>query len=154
MQVKIAKGAIVQGDIHFKEDCSVYYNAVIRTESDPLYFGTGTNIQDLCVIHGDPGYPVHVGDYVTIGHACIIHGCTIGNNTIIGMGSTIMNGATIGNNCIIGAGSLVTENTNIPDGTLAFGRPAKVIRELTEEEIKQNKESALHYVGLINQIKE
>ena len=96
-------------------------------------------------MHASPGLPVVVGDYVTIGHSAIIHGCRIGDNTLIGMGSTIMNGAEIGRNCIIGAGSLVTQNTVIPDNSLAFGRPAKIIRTISPEEAVQNHMSAVHY---------
>lgn len=151
-KIKIGKNAVVLGKISFLDNCSIYYNTIIRTESEPISFGEGVNIQDLCVIHTDKGYPIEVGDYVTIGHSCIIHGCKIGSNTLIGMGSILMNGSQIGDNCMIGAGSLVTENTIIPEGSLAFGRPAKVIRKLTEEEIKHNKESALHYIELMEEI--
>lgn len=144
----IAEDAVIFGDIRFKDNCSVFYHTVIRTEYEPFMIGECTNIQDNCVIHGDKGYPVIIGDYVTIGHACVIHGCTIGDNTLIGMGSIIMNGAKIGNNCIIGAGSLISENTVIPDNSVAFGRPAKVKRTVREEEIENIRNSALHYLQI------
>ena len=135
MSIWIAKDAVIFGDIRFKDNCSVYYHSVIRAEEGTFTFGECTNIQDNCVIHGGSRYPVDVGDHVTIGHSSIIHGCTIGNNTLIGMGSIIMNGAKIGNNCIIGAGSLVTEGKVIPDDSVAYGRPAKIIRKVSEEHL-------------------
>ena len=145
--VYIAEGVRLVGEqITIGKDSSVWFNSVIRqTGDEPVTIGSRTNFQDLSVIHTAEGYPVSVGDGVTIGHMCLIHGCTIGNNTLIGMGSTVMNGAVIGNNCLIGAGSLVTEGKTIPDGMLAFGRPAKVVRELTEEELASLEDSAEEY---------
>ena len=144
MSTWIADDAVIFGDVQFGEECSVYYHTVIRIEGGTIVIGDGTNIQDNSVVHG----PVHIGKDVTIGHSCIIHGCTIEDNSLIGMGSIIMDNARIGKNCIIGAGSLVTEGTVIPDGHLAFGRPAKVIRPLREEEIRQNHESAKWYIAI------
>ena len=144
MSTWIADDAVIFGDVQFGEECSVYYHTVIRTEGGTIVIGDGSNIQDNCVVHG----PVHIGKDVTIGHSCIIHGCTIEDNSLIGMGSIIMDNARIGKNCIIGAGSLVTEGTVVPDGHLAFGRPAKVIRPLREEEIRQNQESAKWYIEI------
>lgn len=143
-----ADNAVIRGDIRFGEDCSVFFHTVIRSEYEPFVIGSRTNIQDNCTVHGDPGFPVSIGSDVTIGHNCIIHGCTIGDCTLIGMGSIIMNGAVIGRNCIIGAGSLVTEHTVIPDDSVAFGRPAKVIRRISEEEKKRNILTALHYIEI------
>lgn len=142
--VFIAEGAKVIGDrISIGAGSSVWYNSVVRcSDDDSISIGANTNIQDLCMLHTGHGYSVSVGDGVTVGHMCIIHGCTIGDNTLIGMGSTIMNGAVVGKNCIIGAGSLVTEGKIIPDGSMAFGRPAKVVKELTEEQIAGIKYSA------------
>ncbi|MBR2802880.1 MAG: gamma carbonic anhydrase family protein [Erysipelotrichaceae bacterium] len=142
----IAEDADLFGDIQLGEDCSVYYHAVLRTEIDRIVIGERTNIQDNCVLHDDEGAYVRIGSDVTIGHSCIIHGCSIGDNSLIGMGSIIMNRAVIGKNVILGAGSLVTGGTEIPDGSLAFGSPAKVIRPLTEEEIAGNTLSAQRYV--------
>lgn len=146
--VFVADGAKLIGDgLSIGKESSVWFNAVVRCDEDiTVTIGERTNIQDLCTVHTAPGYPVSVGDGVTVGHMSLIHGCTIGNNTLIGMGSIIMNGAVVGSNCIIGAGSLVTEGKVIPDGSMAFGRPAKVVRELTEEEIASLTESADHYV--------
>ena len=148
MSTWIAEDAVLFGDIVLGEDCSVFYHTVIRAEYGQFTFGRGTNIQDNCVIHGGSRYPVTVGEGVTIGHSCILHGCSIGDNTLIGMGSIIMNGARIGKNVIIGAGSLVLENTVIPDNTVAFGRPAAVMRDITEAEIEQNRNGAAFYIEL------
>ena len=152
----IADGAKIVGDeISIGENRSVWFNTVIRCdEPETVTIGKETNIQDLSTVHTGPGHNVRVGNGVTVGHMCLIHGCTIGDNTLIGMGSIIMNDAVVGNNCIIGAGSLVTEGKVIPDGCLALGRPAKVIRELTEEEIAKNRASAELYMMEASKIKE
>jgi len=146
MSVWISKSAVVVGDVVFGDNVSVYHNTTIRTETDQMSFGEGTNIQDNCVCHGDLGMPVIVGCYVTIGHGCIIHGCSIEDNCLIGMGSIIMNKAHIGKNCIIGAGSLVTEGTIIPDNSVAFGRPCKVIRALKDGEKEYIRSNAEMYI--------
>ena len=147
--VFIADGAKVLGeDIKIGADCSIWYNAVVRCDDgEHVHIGDKTNIQDLCMVHTSPGRPTTIGKSVTIGHSCIIHGCTIGDNSLIGMGTILLDGAVIGKNCIIGAGSLVTKNTDIPDGSMAFGRPAKVVRELTEIEIMTNQGTAEWYVN-------
>ncbi len=148
--VYIADGAKLVGDlITIGKDSSVWYNAVLRSgdvDAESITIGERTNIQDLSMIHVAHGGAVVIGNDVTIGHQCLIHGCTIGDNTLIGMGTIIMDNAVIGSNCIIGAGSLVTEGKIIPDGSLAYGRPAKVMRSLTEEQISGNKHSADLYV--------
>ena len=133
----IADGVKIVGDgIAIGAESSVWYNTVIRCdEGRTISIGSKTNIQDLCMLHTAPDCSVTIGDGVTVGHMCLIHGCTIGDNTLIGMGSIIMDGAVIGSNCIIGAGSLVTEGKTIPDGSLAFGRPAKVVGEVSEQQI-------------------
>lgn len=146
MPFYLAEGAVVKGDVTLGDDASVWYNATIRGDSNPVVIGERTNVQDNAVIHVELTHPVNIGKNVTIGHGAIVHGCEIGDNTLIGMGAIILNGAKIGKNCIIGAGALVTQNSIVPDGTLAFGNPAKVIRKLTPEEIGSNKENALHYV--------
>ena len=148
MATWIADDAVIFGDVVFEDNCSVFYHTVIRAESGTFKFGEATNIQDNCVIHGGINYPVIVGKGVTIGHSCIIHGCSIGDNTLIGMGSIIMNNAKIGSNVIIGAGSLITENKVIPDNCVAYGRPAKVIRKISEEEINSNKNATEYYLHL------
>lgn len=142
----IADGAKVMGNVSFGEECGVWYNAVIRGDINTIRIGNRTNVQDCSVVHVSFDADCTIGDNVTIGHGCIIHGCHIGNSTMIGMGSTILNHAQIGNNCIVGAGSLVTQNKVFPDNSLIMGRPAKVIRELSTEEIASILENANDYV--------
>ncbi len=145
--VFIAPGAQVIGDVTMGKDCGVWYNAVIRGDSREVVIGERTNIQDLACLHVDKNYKLRIGDNVTIGHSAIVHGCIVGNDVLIGMGAIIMNGAQIGDNCIIGAGALVTENMIIPDGMMAYGSPAKLIRALNEEEKHGILENAEIYVG-------
>lgn len=143
--VFLAEGSRVIGDVILKEGAAVWYNAVIRADTEQVTVGKRSNIQDCCVVHVDPGNPVHVGDDCTVGHGAILHGCTIEENCLIGMGSIIMNGAVIGKNSIVGAGALVTQNKIIPEGSLVLGSPAKVVRHVTEEEIAANRKSAEEY---------
>ncbi len=129
------------------EDCSVWHNAVIRGDEAPVSIGNRTNIQDLVMIHtGIGGYGVTIGNATSVGHSAILHGCTIGNECTIGMGSIIMNGAMIGDHCIVGAGSLVTEHKTFPENSLILGRPAKVVRPLSQEEIQNSKKNAEQYI--------
>ena len=146
--VYIADGAKLIGNaITIGKNSSIWYNSVIRCdENESIAIGDGTNIQDLSMMHTGPGFSIKIGNGVTVGHMCLLHGCTIGDNTLIGMGSIVMDDAVIGSNCIIGAGSLVTGGTVIPDGHMAFGRPAKVVKELTDEQIKGNIYSAEVYI--------
>ena len=144
--VFLAEGSIVIGDVTIKENSSIWFHAVVRAERDTIEVGAGSNIQDNCVVHVDKGHPVKIGNGVTIGHGAIIHGCSIGDNTLIGMGAVIMNGAKIGKNCIIAAGALVTQNTVIEDGSMVLGSPGKVRRKLDETEIEHNRKNALMYV--------
>lgn len=150
-KILIAPGAHVLGDVHLGENVGIWYNAVIRGDTNSITIGDNSNVQDNTTVHTDSDYKVHVGKGVTIGHNAIVHGCTIGDNTVIGMGSIILSGAVIGDNCIIGAGSLVTGKMRIPNNSLAFGNPAKVIRAVTPEEIKANHENAAHYVQLMRE---
>lgn len=150
-KIMIAPGAHVLGDVHLGENVGIWYNAVVRGDTNSITIGDNSNVQDNTTVHTDSDYKVHVGKGVTIGHNAIVHGCTIGDNTVIGMGSIILSGAVIGENCIIGAGSLVTGKMRIPDNSLAFGNPAKVIRAVTPEEIKANHENAAHYVQLMRE---
>ncbi len=143
--VYIASGAQVIGDVTIGKDCGIWYNAVIRGDSNAIRIGERSNIQDLCILHTDREYVLSVGNDVTVGHGAILHGCTVGNNVLIGMGAIVMNGAKIGNDCVIGAGALVTEHTVIPDGMMAFGSPAKIKRALNEQEIQGISASAEHY---------
>ena len=151
--VFIAEGAHVIRDVVLKKNSSVWFNAVLRGDEDQIIIGEGTNIQDNCVIHCGQGYSTVVGNGVTVGHLALLHGCTIGDNTLIGMGAIVMNEAVIGSNCIIGAGSLVTGGTVIPDGSLVMGRPAKVIRQVSEEQIRFIHENADNYVKLMQDYK-
>lgn len=143
--VYIAEGAHVLGDVTIGEDCGIWYNAVVRGDSDKVTIGARTNIQDCAVVHEDEGFPCKIGDDVTVGHGAIVHGCTVGNNVMIGMGAIIMNGAVIGDNATIGAGALVPSGKEIPANTIAFGNPAKVAKEATEASIANNQRSASHY---------
>ena len=144
----IAPNATVVGEVELGEGVTVWYQAVVRGDSNAIKIGSNTNIQDGTIIRVDHDAPVEVAENVTIGHQCLLHGCTIEKGALIGMGSTILNHAVIGENSLIGAGSLVTEGKVIPPSVLAFGRPAKVIRPLTEEEIEKNRQNIQHYVDL------
>lgn len=144
----VASSADVLGDIHMQENVSIWFRSVLRAEEAPITIGKGTNIQDACVVHTDEGFPVVIGEDVTVGHGAIIHGCQIGDNSLIGMGAIVLNGAKIGKNCVIGAGTLVTAGKDVPDGYMAFGNPMKIRRELTEDEIQGNRKSAAHYQKL------
>ena len=141
----ILPGAVVSGDVTLGKGCFVLYNAVIRGDAEPITVGENTNIQDNCVLHTSFGSPLCVGSGVTVGHAAILHGCTIGDNTLIGMGSIVLDNAVVGKNCVIGAGSLVTGGSVIPDGCMAFGRPARFVRQLRAEEIEHNRRMAEKY---------
>lgn len=133
--VWIAPGAHVIGDCRIGTGCSVWFNAVIRADNEPVVIGRNTNIQDGAVLHNDPGIPLTIGDDITIGHLAIVHGCTVGDGTLIGMGAKVMNGAVVGKGCLIGAGALVAEGKDIPDHSLVVGAPGKVIRTLDENTV-------------------
>jgi carbonic anhydrase/acetyltransferase-like protein (isoleucine patch superfamily) len=141
----IAPGCYVVGDVTIGADASVWFGAVLRGDNDPITVGAGSNIQENSVLHTDAGCPLTIGAGCTIGHKAMLHGCTIGDNTLIGMGATVLNGAVIGQNCLIGAGALVTENKTIPDGSLVMGVPAKVVRPLDDAAIAALRQSARHY---------
>lgn len=141
----VAPGAHVIGNVHLGAGVSVWFGAVLRGDNEPIRIGTGTNLQEQTVIHTDPGFPCTIGENCTIGHKAMLHGCRIGEGTLVGMGATILNGAEIGSGCIIGAGALVTEGKRIPDGSLVMGMPGKVVRETTEEQRAANLASAAHY---------
>ncbi len=143
----IAPGAHVVGDVLLEENVSIWFGATLRGDTERLTVRTGTNIQENVVIHADPGCPVEIGRGCTIGHKAMIHGCTIGDNTLIGMGATVLNGARIGRDCLIGAGALVTEGKVIPDGSLVMGMPGKVVREMSETAIAANMTSAEGYAA-------
>ena len=141
----VAENATVRGDVTVGKGSSIFFGAVVRSELVPITIGENTNIQDNCILHADAGFPLTVGSGCTIGHGAILHGCTVGDNTLIGMGTTVLNGAVIGRDCIVGAGSLVPQGMVIPDGSMAFGSPAKIRRPLTEEEIAYNRGTAALY---------
>ena len=144
MAVYKAANATVVGDVRLEDKVSIWYGAVLRGDSGTITVGEGSNIQDNAVLHER----VSVGRDCSVGHGAIVHGCTVGDNCVVGMGAVILNGAVIGKDCIIGAGALVTGKMNAPAGSLILGNPAKVVRPLSEEEIAGNRANARHYVQL------
>jgi carbonic anhydrase/acetyltransferase-like protein (isoleucine patch superfamily) len=145
--VFVATHAIVVGDVTLAAEGSVWFHATLRGDVEPIRIGPRTNIQEGAVLHVDPGYPVTIGAGVTVGHRAIVHGATVGDNVIIGMGSTVLNGAVIGENSIVGANALVTEGKHFPPGSLILGSPAKVVRALTADEIERIRQGAATYVA-------
>ena len=143
----IAPGAHVIGNVHLGGDCGVWFGAVLRGDNEPITVGRGTNLQEHAMVHTDPGHPATIGKGCTIGHRAIIHGCTLGDNVLIGMGAIILNGARIGDNCLVGAGALVTEGKEFPAGSLIIGSPAKAVRDLSGEAMEALRESARSYQG-------
>src|SRR5688572_12010904 len=144
--VYIARGAVVLGDVTLGDHSSVWYNAVVRGHINRIVIGHHSNIQDNAVLHLADEFPCLIGNWVTVGHSAIVHACTIGNETLIGMGAVILDGAVIGNQCLVGAKALVTPGTQIPEGSLVLGAPGKVVRTLTEQERGQLKYWAEKYV--------
>ncbi|MEQ7156571.1 gamma carbonic anhydrase family protein [Brevundimonas aurifodinae] len=142
----IAPNAVVVGDVTLKPGASVWFGAVVRGDNDPIVIGENTNIQDGSVLHSDPGEPLIIGDKVTVGHMAMLHSCTIGDNTLIGIGAVVLGRAVIGRNCLIGANALITEGRVIPDGSLVMGQPGKVVRMLEPGQIAALEASAEHYV--------
>lgn len=142
----IAPDAAVYGDVRIGEECSVWFHATVRAGAGSVLIGARTNVQDNCVIHVDKGFDVRVGENVTIGHSAIVHGCTVGDNSLIGMGAILLNGASVGKNCIVGAGALVTQGMVVPDGSLVLGSPARIVRRVRQEELEANLKNARHYV--------
>jgi carbonic anhydrase/acetyltransferase-like protein (isoleucine patch superfamily) len=144
--VWVAPTAYVIGLVTLGHDVGVWFGATIRGDNEPITIGSRTNIQESATLHSDLGCPLSIGDGVTVGHNAIVHGCTIGNNSLIGMGATILNGAKIGNNSIVGANALVTEGKEFPDNSLIVGAPAKAVRSLSDAEVEALKKSAQVYV--------
>jgi carbonic anhydrase/acetyltransferase-like protein (isoleucine patch superfamily) len=143
----VAPSADVIGDVQLGEDVSVWFRAVIRADNTAIPIGARSNVQEGAMLHSDPGSPLTIGEDVTIGHHAILHGCTIGNRVLIGMGATVLNNAVIADDCLVGAGALVTEGKTFPPGSLIVGSPAKAVRQLDERAIAMLKVSAAHYVA-------
>lgn len=142
----VADSAAVMGNVTLSEDSSVWFGVVIRGDTETITVGKGTNIQDNSVLHADHGMPLVIGDNVTVGHQVMLHGCTIGDGSLVGIQAVVLNGAKIGKNCLVGAGALVTEGKEFPDGCMILGSPAKAVRQLSEAQIEGLKMSAQHYI--------
>ncbi|MEO0637201.1 MAG: gamma carbonic anhydrase family protein [Pseudomonadota bacterium] len=142
----IADCARLIGDVSIDEEVGVWFGCVLRGDNEPITIGARTNVQEHVVMHTDPGFPLTVGEGCTIGHKAMLHGCTIGDNSLIGMNATVLNGAKIGKNCIIGAGALVKEKEVVPDNSLVVGIPARIVKQLSKAAEKMLAESASHYV--------
>ena len=142
-QTYLAPGAHVVGDVTLGENVGIWYNAVVRGDTGSIFIDDNSNVQDNSTLHTDEGHSIHIGKGVSIGHNAVVHGCTVGDNTVVGMGSILLSGAVVGKNCIIG-------KMVIPDNSMAFGNPAKVVRQLTAEEVEDNRHNAQHYVDLMN----
>jgi carbonic anhydrase/acetyltransferase-like protein (isoleucine patch superfamily) len=142
----IAPSAVVVGKVSLGKHTSVWWHSVLRGDTEPITIGDGSNVQDGCVLHTDPGYPLVIGRDVTVGHMVALHGCTIGDGSLIGIGAVILTGATVGRNCLIGARALIPEGKTIPDNSLVMGAPGKVVREVTPEHVARMRESAEQYV--------
>lgn len=134
------------GDVQLGADASVWFGTVVRGDTAHITIGEGTNVQDASVLHADEGMPLTIGRHVTVGHQVMLHGCTIGDESLIGIGAIVLNGAKIGKNCLVGAGALVTEGKEFPDGSMIIGSPARVVRQLTPEQIEGLRRSAQHYI--------
>ncbi len=142
----VADSAQVMGNVELADDASAWFGTVIRGDTETIRIGRRTNIQDGSVLHADVGMPLTLGDDVTVGHKVMLHGCTIGDGSLIGIGAIVLNGAKIGKGCLVGAGSLVTEGKEFADGSMIIGSPAKAVRQLTPEQLEGLRQSALHYV--------
>ncbi len=142
----VADSAQVMGRVDLAADTSIWFGVVIRGDTESIHIGEGSNIQDGSVLHADIGQPLRVGKHVTVGHKVMLHGCTVGDESLIGIGAIVLNGAKIGKNCLVGAGSLVTKGKEFPDGSMIMGTPAKVVRSLTPEQMEGLRLSAKHYI--------
>ena len=149
----IADSAQVMGNVELAADVSVWFGTVIRGDTEVIRIGRGSNIQDGSVLHADIGKPLEIGENVTVGHKVMLHGCTIGDESLIGIGAIVLNGAKIGKNCLVGAGSLVTEGTEFPDGSMILGSPAKAVRALSADQIEGLRGIARHYVDNARQFR-
>lgn len=143
----VADSAEVIGQVELGEDVGIWFGVVVRGDTAPIIIGARTNIQDLSVLHADVGQPLTIGTGVTVGHKAMLHGCTIGDDSLIGIGAVVLNGARIGKGCLVGAGALVTEGKEFPDGSMIIGSPARMVRQLTPEQLQGLRESAENYVS-------
>ena len=150
----VAPGCHVIGNVTVMDLASVWFGTTIRGDNERITIGVGSNVQENCVLHTDMGFPLDIGINCTIGHKAMLHGCTIGDNSLIGMGATVLNGAIIGKNCLIGAGALITEGKHIPDGSLVMGVPAQVVREMDEAGIAGLRASATGYQNNMRRFRE
>ena len=150
----VADNAIVLGNVLLKNDSSVWFNAVLRGDNDLITVGEGSNVQDGAILHTDPGYPLVIGPHVTIGHQAMLHGCEIGEGSLVGIHAIVLNGAKIGKNCIIGANALVTEGKVIPDNSMVLGSPGKVAKTMSDEQAQAIRMGAAHYVKNAQRFKE
>ena len=150
----VAPTSSIIGDAHFAADCSAFYGVVVRADTAPISVGRGSNLQDNVVLHADPGFPVAIGEGVSIGHGAVVHGCTVEDDCLIGMGATVLNGAVVGAGSLVAAGAVVLEGTVIPPRSLAAGVPAKVRRTLTAEEFAGVQANAVRYVELAREHRE
>ena len=142
----VADSAQVIGNVELAEGASIWFGAILRGDNEPMRIGRNSNVQDGSMLHSDPGFPLTLGDNVTIGHQVMLHGCSVGDGTLIGIKAVVLNGAKIGKNCLVGAGALVTEGKEFPDGSMILGSPAKVVRELSPEQMAGLQRAAQHYV--------
>lgn len=142
----IARGAVVVGDVTIGSESSVWFNAVVRGDTESIRIGSQTNVQDLCMLHADPGFPCVLGDRVTLGHAAVVHGAVVEDDCMIGMRAVVMNGAKIGRGSIIAVGAVVTEGTEIPPDSVVMGMPGKVVRQAGERDCERIRHAATHYV--------
>jgi carbonic anhydrase/acetyltransferase-like protein (isoleucine patch superfamily) len=148
--VKIFEGAQIRGNVQIGSQSSVWHNAIIRGDIEPINIGKCSNVQDNCVIHTSKGFPLNIGSFVSVGHAAVLHGTTVEDNCLIGMNSTLLNGSLIGRNSIVGAGAVVTEGKKFPEASLILGMPGKAVRKLEHQEIKSIKNNALRYEEMAN----
>lgn len=142
------KGSVIDGEVNIKEKSSIWYNAVLRGDIEPINIGRCSNIQDNCVLHSSRGYPLTIGDLVSVGHAAVLHGCKVEDNCLIGMNATVLNGAVVSKNSIVGAGAVVTEGHEFPVNSLILGIPAKAVRTLNKDEIDNIKDNAIRYAKM------
>ncbi len=142
----VADSAEVMGNVVLGDNASIWFGAVLRGDNETLTIGAGTNVQDGSVLHSDHGQPMTLGERVTVGHKVVLHGCTVGDESLIGIGAVVLNGARIGKNCLVGAGALVTEGKEFPDGSMILGSPAKAVRQLTPEQMEGLRKSAQTYI--------